>query len=121
VARGKSKSARSAVVRTGGVAPSDVSVTPFSHTSAYACSKVALIWLTDSLQEDTAQHGVMLFATGPGQVRVSMVDRMENSGAARRWIPRCFPITPITPCTSRLLKLSLPARLEDGVVTVVEG
>ena len=73
---------------------SGVGLTPSPYTSAYACSKVALIRLTDSLQEATAQHGVMVFATGPGRVRTSMVDRMENSEAARRWIPRVLPNHP---------------------------
>ena len=70
---------------------SGVGLTPFPYTSAYACSKVALIRLTDSLQEATGQHGVMVFATSPGRVRTSMVEGMERSEAARRWIPRLSP------------------------------
>ena len=58
------------------------------YSSAYACSKVGLIRLTDSLHEATAQHGVMVFATSPGRVRTSMIDRLESSEAARKWIPR---------------------------------
>src|SRR5262249_50852995 len=37
---------------------SGVGLTPFPYTSAYACSKMALVRLTDSLQEATSQHGV---------------------------------------------------------------
>ena len=70
---------------------SGVGLTPFPYTSAYACSKVALIRLTDSLQEATAPHGVMVFATSPGRVRTAMVEGMETSEAARRWIPRVVP------------------------------
>jgi NAD(P)-dependent dehydrogenase (short-subunit alcohol dehydrogenase family) len=73
---------------------SGVGLMPFPYTSAYACSKVALIRLTDSLQEATAPHGVMVFATSPGRVRTSLVDRMEKSEAARRWIPRVIPTHP---------------------------
>jgi len=73
---------------------SGVGLTAVPYTSAYACSKVALIRLTDSLQEATGQHGVMIFATGPGRVRTAMVDRMENSEAARRWMPRVCPDHP---------------------------
>ena len=73
---------------------SGVGLTPFPYTSAYACSKAALIRLTDSLQEATASYGVMVFATGPGRVRTSMVDRMESSEAARRWLPRVRPDHP---------------------------
>ena len=64
------------------------------YSSAYACSKVGLIRLTDSLQEATAQHGVMVFATSPGRVRTSMIDRLEGSEAARKWIPRVHPDHP---------------------------
>ena len=70
---------------------SGVGLTPYPYTSAYACSKVALIRLTDTLQEATAPHGVMVFATSPGRVRTAMVEGMETSEAARRWIPRVVP------------------------------
>jgi hypothetical protein len=73
---------------------SGVGLTPSPYTSAYACSKVALIRLTDSLQAVTAEHGVMVFATGPGRVRTSMVDGMEHSEAAKRWIPHVLPTHP---------------------------
>jgi NAD(P)-dependent dehydrogenase (short-subunit alcohol dehydrogenase family) len=73
---------------------SGVGLTAFPYTSAYACSKVALIRLTDSLQEATAQHGVMVFATSPGRVRTAMVEKMETSETARRWMPRVSPDHP---------------------------
>jgi NAD(P)-dependent dehydrogenase (short-subunit alcohol dehydrogenase family) len=73
---------------------SGVGLTAFPYTSAYACSKVALIRLTDSLQEATAQHGVMVFATSPGRVRTAMVEKMEVSELARRWMPRVSPDHP---------------------------
>ena len=76
---------------------SGVGLTPFPYTSAYACSKAALIRLTDSLQEATGQHGVMVFATSPGRVRTSMVEGLENSEAARRWIPQGAPRSPRLP------------------------
>src|SRR5262249_22100274 len=73
---------------------SGVGLTPLPYNSAYACSKMALVRLTDSLQEATAQHGVMVFATSPGRVRTSMVDMLETSEAARRWTPRVRPDHP---------------------------
>src|SRR5262249_46497331 len=76
---------------------SGVGLTPFPYTSAYACSKVALIRLTDSLQEATREHGIMIFATSPGRVRTAMVAGMEKSEAAARWIPRIRPDHPDYP------------------------
>ncbi len=70
---------------------SGIGLTPFPYTSAYACAKVALIRLTDSLQEATREHGIMVFATSPGRVRTAMVEGMEKSEATARWMPRVLP------------------------------
>src|SRR5262249_14274667 len=66
---------------------SGVGRTPFPYSSAYACSKVALSRLTDSLQESTREHGVMVSATGPGRVRTAMVRGMDESDAGEDGFP----------------------------------
>ena len=73
---------------------SGVGLTPFPYTSAYACSKMALVRLTDCLQAATGQHGVMVFATSPGRVRTPMVAKLEGAEAARKWLPRVLPDHP---------------------------
>jgi NAD(P)-dependent dehydrogenase (short-subunit alcohol dehydrogenase family) len=70
---------------------SAVGLRPFPYNSAYACSKAALVRLTDSLHQATAQHGVMVFATSPGNVRTAMMDMLQSSEAARRWTPEFLP------------------------------
>jgi NAD(P)-dependent dehydrogenase (short-subunit alcohol dehydrogenase family) len=96
---------------------SGVGLTPFPYTSAYACSKAALMRLTDSLQEATGQHGVMVFATGPGRVRTSMVEELENAEAARRWIPRVRPDHPDYP----KMPWAPPERITDLCVRLARG
>jgi 3-oxoacyl-[acyl-carrier protein] reductase len=66
---------------------SGVGLTPFPYTSAYACSKMALVRLTDCLQAATGQHGVMVFATSPGRVRTPMLAKLEGAEATRKWLP----------------------------------
>src|SRR5215813_5257884 len=46
----------------------------FPNNSTYACSKAALVRLTDTLQQETAQHGVMIFAVSPGLVHTPMME-----------------------------------------------
>lgn len=73
---------------------SSIALTAYPYTSAYACSKAALVRLTDSLHEAVAQHGVAVFATSPGRVRTAMVDGLETSEASRKWLPRTLPDHP---------------------------
>jgi NAD(P)-dependent dehydrogenase (short-subunit alcohol dehydrogenase family) len=96
---------------------SGVGLTPFPYTSAYACAKVALIRLTDCLQEATAQHGVMVFATSPGRVRTALVEGMENSEAARRWLPRVVPGHP----DYAAMPWAQPERIADLCVRLALG
>ena len=73
---------------------SSIALTGYPYTSAYACSKAALVRLTDSLHEAVVQHGVMVFATSPGRVRTAMVALLESAEASRKWIPRLLPDHP---------------------------
>src|SRR5262249_25433454 len=64
------------------------------YNSTYACSKAALVRLTDTLQQETASHGVMIFAASPGLVRTLMVETLGRSKVAQRWIPEYCPDHP---------------------------
>lgn len=68
---------------------SSIALSGYPYTSAYSCSKAALVRLTDSLHEAVAQHGVWVFATSPGRVRTAMVDLLESAEASRKmpWTP----------------------------------
>jgi NAD(P)-dependent dehydrogenase (short-subunit alcohol dehydrogenase family) len=59
---------------------------PFPHNSAYAASKAALVRLTDCLAAETAEHGVSVFALGPGTVRTELSSGLERSPDGRRWL-----------------------------------
>lgn len=76
--------------RTGRVinVSSDVGVRPSPETSSYACSKAALLRLTDSLAVETAQEGVSVFAISPGLVRTALTDQVLASGPGQRWFGR---------------------------------
>lgn len=70
---------------------SAIGLKAFPYNSAYACSKAALVRLTDTLQQETAQHGVMIFATSPGLIRTSMMDALGSAAAVQRWTPEFCP------------------------------
>jgi NAD(P)-dependent dehydrogenase (short-subunit alcohol dehydrogenase family) len=59
---------------------------PFPHNSAYAASKAALVRLTDCLAAETAEHGIAVFALGPGTVRTEISLGLERSPEGRRWL-----------------------------------
>jgi NAD(P)-dependent dehydrogenase (short-subunit alcohol dehydrogenase family) len=59
---------------------------PFPHNSAYAASKAALVRLTDCLAAEVAEHGLAVFALGPGTVRTDMSLGLERSEDGRRWL-----------------------------------
>jgi len=96
---------------------SAVGLRAFPYNSTYACSKAALVRLTDSLQQETAQHGVMVFATSPGLVRTSMTDTLGSSEAARRWTPAFCPDHP----DYKKLAWAPPERIADLCVRLARG
>jgi NAD(P)-dependent dehydrogenase (short-subunit alcohol dehydrogenase family) len=67
---------------------SDVGIRPSPETSSYACSKAALLRLTDSLATETTEHGVMVFAISPGLVRTVLTDQVLSTGPGQRWFSR---------------------------------
>ena len=61
-----------------------------AHRSAYACSKAALIRLTECLTLETRQHapGICAFAIHPGIVMTSMNEGHLRNPDVARWLPR---------------------------------
>ena len=59
---------------------------PFPYNTAYSCSKTALARFSDSLAEETREHGVSVFALGPGTVRTAMATGVLDSAEGRRWL-----------------------------------
>jgi NAD(P)-dependent dehydrogenase (short-subunit alcohol dehydrogenase family) len=59
---------------------------PSPNNSAYACSKLALIRLTDSLAAEIKEYGLSVFALSPGAVREGMPSRILQSPRGRQYI-----------------------------------
>jgi NAD(P)-dependent dehydrogenase (short-subunit alcohol dehydrogenase family) len=66
-------------------------VMAWPYDSAYACSKAAVIRLTDSLAEEVREHGVCLFALSPGSVDTELRAGAVDSEAGRRWLTNVNP------------------------------
>jgi NAD(P)-dependent dehydrogenase (short-subunit alcohol dehydrogenase family) len=64
---------------------------PWPYDSAYACSKAAVIRLTDSLSEELRNHGIYVFALSPGSVDTELRAGAVNSPAGRQWLTRVNP------------------------------
>jgi len=56
------------------------------YITAYACSKAAVLKLTEGLAAATRAHGVAVFAIGPGLVRTAMTRFSVESELGRRWL-----------------------------------
>ncbi|HUJ64231.1 MAG TPA: SDR family oxidoreductase [Acidimicrobiales bacterium] len=64
---------------------------PWPYDSAYACSKAAVIRLTDSLADEVRDHGVHVFALSPGSVDTELRAGAVESPAGRKWLTRVNP------------------------------
>ncbi|HVF09588.1 MAG TPA: SDR family oxidoreductase [Abditibacteriaceae bacterium] len=60
---------------------------PFPYGSGYASSKAGLMRLTECLAGEVKDHGISVFALGPGFVRTAMTEYQAESEAGRKWIP----------------------------------
>jgi len=67
---------------------SDVGIGPCPDGSSYACSKAALLRLTDSLAAEVAGEGVSVFAISPGLVHTALTDQVLASEPGQRWFGR---------------------------------
>lgn len=57
------------------------------HDSGYACSKAAVVRLTDSLAEEARGHGVYVFALSPGSVNTELRAGVVDSRPGQTWLP----------------------------------
>jgi NAD(P)-dependent dehydrogenase (short-subunit alcohol dehydrogenase family) len=64
---------------------------PWPYDSAYACSKAAVVRLTDSIAEEVRDHGVYLFALSPGSVDTELRAGAMDSPAGYKWLRRVNP------------------------------
>jgi len=90
---------------------STAAMIPWPYDSAYACSKAAVIRLTDSVAEEVRDRGVSVFALSPGSVDTELRAGAVDSPAGRKWLTRVNPNPQWVPA-------ELPA---DAVVFLVSG
>ena len=76
---------------------SDVGIGPCPDGSSYACSKAALLRLTDSLAAETAGDGVSVFAISPGLVHTALTEHVLSTGPGQRWYSRIKSPTWVEP------------------------
>jgi NAD(P)-dependent dehydrogenase (short-subunit alcohol dehydrogenase family) len=62
-------------------------IAPRAYATAYACSRAALLRLTDSLAAELEGIGVTAFAITPGFVRTALVEGVAASAEGRRFLP----------------------------------
>jgi NAD(P)-dependent dehydrogenase (short-subunit alcohol dehydrogenase family) len=86
-------------------------VMPWPYDSAYACSKAAVVRLTDSVAEEVREQGVRLFALSPGSVDTELRAGAVDSPAGRKWLTKVNPSPRWVPAES-------PA---DAVVFLASG
>ncbi len=70
---------------------STAAMIPWPFDSAYACSKAAVIRLTDSVAEEARDRGVFVFALSPGSVDTELRAGAVDSPAGRTWLTRVNP------------------------------
>jgi NAD(P)-dependent dehydrogenase (short-subunit alcohol dehydrogenase family) len=59
---------------------------PAPYNTAYACSKAAVVRLTDSLAAEVSEDGVAVFALRPGTIATDMVREFMSAPEVRRWL-----------------------------------
>jgi len=60
---------------------------PHAYTTAYACSKVGVLRLTEALAKEVEPFGVKVFALQPPAVRTAMTEFIAQSPEGRQWRP----------------------------------
>jgi 3-oxoacyl-[acyl-carrier protein] reductase len=92
---------------------SDAAGRPSPRNSAYACSKAAVLRLTDSLAAELAGTGVCVFAVSPGLVRTAMTERIWRMMESSAWEPGVSPVAPFM--------WSEPSRVAELVAFIASG
>lgn len=60
---------------------------PHAYTTAYACSKVGVLRLSEALAQEVQPFGVKVFALQPPAVRTAMTEFIAQSPEGRQWRP----------------------------------
>lgn len=66
---------------------SSAAVWPNPYSTAYRCSKAAVLRFTDCLALEVKEYGISVFAVHPGTVRTAMTEYLLHSEAGHRWMP----------------------------------
>jgi NAD(P)-dependent dehydrogenase (short-subunit alcohol dehydrogenase family) len=66
-------------------------VMSWPYNSAYACSKAAVVRLTDSVAEEVRERGVRVFALSPGSVDTELRAGAVDSPTGRKWLTKVNP------------------------------
>ena len=66
---------------------SGAGATMFPNFSAYVTSKTALVRFAECLAAEVKEHGIAVFAMGPGTVRTAMAEYSLNSPEGQKWLP----------------------------------
>ena len=61
---------------------------PMPYGSGYGTSKAAVMRFTESLAAEVQEHGVKVFAMGPGLVRTAMTEHQLSSEEGQTWMAR---------------------------------
>jgi len=61
--------------------------TMLPYFSAYVTAKTALIRFSECLAHEVKEHGIAVFAMGPGTVRTAMSEHSLNSPEGKKWLP----------------------------------
>jgi NAD(P)-dependent dehydrogenase (short-subunit alcohol dehydrogenase family) len=72
-----------------GFSRSAASLQAIAYGSAYMVSKTALVRFSENLAQETAEHGIGVFAVDPGTVRTAMTEYLLESAEGQRWLPWC--------------------------------
>jgi NAD(P)-dependent dehydrogenase (short-subunit alcohol dehydrogenase family) len=66
---------------------SNAGVRPAPYSTAYRCSKAAVLRFTDCLALEIKDYGISVFAVHPGTVRTAMTEDLLESEAGQKWMP----------------------------------
>jgi NAD(P)-dependent dehydrogenase (short-subunit alcohol dehydrogenase family) len=88
--------------------------TMLPYFSAYVTSKTALIRFSECLAFEVKDHGIAVFAMGPGTVRTALSEYSLNSPEGRTWLPWFRDMPPERPA-------ALLVALASGKADVLSG
>ena len=67
---------------------SSAAMRPTRYYSAYGVSKTALVRFSEVLAAEAEEHGIRVYAIGPGFVRTSMTEHGAFSAIGKKWMPQ---------------------------------